>query len=291
MLNGYIPAVVSPFSNGKLDMESFEKYINYLVNSGVSGIVVCGTTGESLALSHEEKISLLKTAADICKEKITIIAGVMMAITDDAVEFMKDVEYLVDGFLCICPFYLRPSQIQIYEHFKLLSSCTKKDIILYNIPKRTGISIEYDTFSRLCEINNIVAIKDCTSDLSLFSTWRIALGRNISFLSGNDDTACGALAIGASGVISVSANLVPELCVAMYSAFHESNMHKFAELRDKLNEVHELMFKEPSPAPLKYALSKIGLMKNELRLPLQKVTQATATKIDTMIERLNIQLK
>lgn len=291
MLNsysGYIPAVVSPFKNGKLDVDSFEKYISRLVDSGITGIVVCGSTGESLSLSIEEKLELIKTAAKITNNKIKLIGGVIDPVTDSCKSFMKKVEDIVDSFLCICPFYVKPSQNQIYNHFKTLSQLTKKDIILYNNPSRVGASIGFDTLKKLCELENIVAVKECIADLSVFALWRSGLKENFIFLTGNDDTACAALSMGAEGVISVSANAAPELCMQMYSAFKNGNIEQFKQIRDALAPLHNLMFVEPTPGPAKYALSKLGLVQDELRMPLTSISLELKEKIDILMDKLGL---
>ena len=169
----------------------------------------------------------------------------------------------------------------------MLSQTTKKDIILYNNPSRVGTSIRLDTLKELCALENIVAIKECTSDLSVFTLWRAELKENFTFLAGNDDTACAALAMGAEGVISVSANVVPELFIKMYSAFANGNIEQFKILRDALAPLHDLMFAEPTPGPVKYALSKLGFMKDELRMPLSPISAELKDKIDKIIEALN----
>ncbi|MBR1735296.1 MAG: 4-hydroxy-tetrahydrodipicolinate synthase [Alphaproteobacteria bacterium] len=289
MLNGYIAAVVTPFSNEKLDLESFERYISFLSGSKISGIVVCGSTGESLSLSLNEKITLIQTAQKITNGKINLFAGVIDATTDNCVNFIKKTEDMVNGFLCICPFYIKPSQSQIYEHFKIISESTKKDIILYNNPGRVGTSIEFPTLKKLSTQKNIIAIKECSSDLSVFTTYRNSLKENFAFLSGNDDTACAALAMGASGVISVTANIAPDLCATAYSSFKQGNFERFGVVRDALEPLHKLMFAEPSPAPVKYALSKLGLIKNELRMPLSPISEQLKAKIDKIIHELNLE--
>ena len=189
--------------------------------------------------------------------------------------------------MCICPFYVKPSQNQIYNHFETLSKLTARDIVLYNNSSRVGTSIGFDTLKKLCEIKNIVAIKECTSDLSVFTLWRSELKDNFTFLTGNDDTACAALAMGAKGAVSVSANIAPELCVKMYSAFTNGNVEEFKKLRDALAPLHDLMFAEPTPGPVKYALSRIGLVEDELRMPLSSISVELKGKIDSLIETLN----
>ncbi|MDR1983117.1 MAG: 4-hydroxy-tetrahydrodipicolinate synthase [Holosporaceae bacterium] len=288
MLEGYIVAVVSPFKNKKIDTSAFERYINYIINSGISGIVVCGSTGESLSLSNQEKVELVKIASEINRGKVKLIGGVIDPVTDNCVEFIKKTEEYVDYFLCICPFYIKPSQQQIHDHFKKLNDSTRRGIVLYNNPGRVGTSIGWDVFRKLCDLKNIIAVKECASDLSRFSLWRPMVKENFSFLTGNDDIACGALAMGASGIISVSANVAPGLCVDMYDAFRKNDIKKFGILRDTLAPLHELMFVEPSPAPVKYALSKLGFISDELREPLSSISAELRKKIDTLLERLEI---
>ena len=289
MIGGYIAAVVTPFNDGKIDIEAFERYISFLSNSKISGIVVCGSTGEALSLSLEEKIQLISTAQKITSGKINLFAGVIDSATHTCIDFIKKTEELVDGFLCICPFYIKPSQNQIYDHFKALSEATGKNIILYNNPGRVGTSIDFSTLKKLSSQKNIVAVKECTSDLSVFTTWRTAVKEDFAFLSGNDDTACAALAMGANGVISVTANIAPELCATLYSAIKQSNFERFCVIRDALEPLHKLMFTEPSPAPVKYALSKLGLIKEELRMPLSPISNGLKTKIDKAMRDLNLE--
>jgi 4-hydroxy-tetrahydrodipicolinate synthase len=217
---------------------------------------------------------------------VKLIAGVIDSVTDQCVSFMKSAESIVDGFLCVCPFYLKPSQAQIYNHFFALSKSTEKSIILYNNPSRVGKSIEFDAVQKLCELKNVIGIKECGSDLSVFTLWRIALKNDFCFLTGNDDSAAAALALGATGVVSVSANIVPELCVKMYSTFIGGDFEHFAISRDKLAPLHELMFSEPSPGPVKYALSRSGLIKNELRMPLSPISAELMRKIDDYLAQL-----
>ncbi|MDR0677554.1 MAG: 4-hydroxy-tetrahydrodipicolinate synthase [Holosporaceae bacterium] len=288
MLSGYISAVITPFKNNEVDLVAFEKYISYLINSGISGIVVCGSTGESLSLSFEEKVKLLKIAFEINNGKTKIIGGIIDSSTNNCLELMKKTEKYVDNFLCICPFYVKPSQQQIYEHFKRLSENTSKGIIIYNNPQRVGTDIGFDTFQKLCAIKNIVAIKECSNILSRFSLWRKDVKEEFSFLSGNDDTACAALAMGANGIISVTANIAPTLSSKMYKAFFQNSIEKFCILRDILAPLHELMFAEPSPAPLKYALSRAGLIANELRNPLSQISPDLQKKIDNFMEKQEI---
>ncbi|MDR1334339.1 MAG: 4-hydroxy-tetrahydrodipicolinate synthase [Holosporaceae bacterium] len=287
MLNGYIAAAVTPFKNGKVDFRAFEKYMYYLIGSGISGVVVCGSTGESLSLSDEEKIELIKTAAAVNRGKIKLISGAIYPTTEGCLEFIGKAKEYVDNFLCTCPFYIRPSQQQIYNFFKQLNDSTSRGIIVYNNPSRVGVDLGFEVFQKLSELKNIVAVKECSSDLSRFSAWRLSIKKKFNFLTGNDETACAALAMGAEGVISVSANVAPELCCRMYNAFRQNNFEGFSVLRDTLTPLHDLMFAESSPASVKYALSKLGFISNELRAPLSPISLELQEKIDLVIKGLS----
>ncbi|MDR2267938.1 MAG: 4-hydroxy-tetrahydrodipicolinate synthase [Holosporaceae bacterium] len=285
MFHGYFAAVATPFSGGAIDFSAFERYMLYIANSGVSGAVVGACTGEAISLSVDEKIELSSVAAKTVSGKIKIIAGVMETTTNGCLELIKNLEKHVDGFLCICPYFVKPSSEQTYLHLHRLSSSTTRSIIIYNNPLRTCSKIDFDTLQKLAELNNVVAIKDCSSDISVFTSWRTRLKENFAFLSGIDNAACGALAMGADGVVSVSANIMPEMCVKLYNSFRKGDMERFAPLRDMLHPLHELMFAAPSPAPAKYALSKMGYMSDELRAPLTTIDQDLRAKIDDFLKK------
>ena len=286
MFRGYIPAVVTPFKDGKVDFGAFEKYISWLSDSGVMGVVVCGSTGESLSLTVQEQADLIKVADRVISKKIKLIGGVINSSTETCLELMKNSEEYVDGFLCICPFYIKPSQEQIVSHFSKLNANTDKPIILYNNPKRVGTSIEKKAFDSLAKLKNIVAIKECSCDLSRFTLWREGLTKEFDFLTGNDDSSFGALAMGAVGVISVSANVCPQLCVAAYDSFMNGDMQNFSRIRDVLATLHSLMFAEPSPAPAKYALNRLGLMSAEVREPLTPISVNLRNRIDKFLNEV-----
>ena len=286
MFKGYIPAVVTPFKDGKVDFGSFERYVSKLLDSDITGIVVCGSTGESLSLTDKEQFDLIKVANNVVQGKVKLIGGVISSSTESCLKLIKNSEEYVDGFLCICPFYIKPSQEQIVSHFSKLNANTSRPIILYNNPKRVGTSIEKKAFDSLAKLENIVAIKECSCELSRFTWWRRGLSKDFDFLTGNDDSAFGALAMGAIGVISVSANVCPQLCVSAYNSFMVGDMRTFFHYRDILSTLHTLMFAEPSPAPAKYALSKLGLMSAEVREPLTPISIELQKKIDEFLEKI-----
>ncbi len=292
MFKGYIAAVVTPFRGGKVDFESFGRYIEWLSDSGISGIVVCGSTGESLALTSQEQKELIQFASKvvsskIASNKIKLIGGVISSSTETCLNLMRNSEEFVDGFLCICPPYIKPSQEQIVTHFSKLSANTLKPIILYNNPARVGTNLGKEAFDSLVKFKNIIAIKECAGDLSRFTLWRKDLSRDFDFLTGNDDSAFGALAMGAVGVISVSANVCPKLCVAAYNSFIQGDIAAFAKYRDDLAILTSLMFAEPSPAPAKYALSRLKIIASEeVREPLTPISTNLGRKIDEFLEKI-----
>lgn len=284
---GYIVALVTPFSDdGKVDLAAFEKYVHYVSGvSGIVGVVVVGSTGEALSLSDEEKISLVKCARNVVTGHVKVIGGIIDSVTDHGVALMKSIEKYVDAFLCVSPYYIKPSQEQLYRYFKTFNDNSSKDIMLYNNPGRSAVDIKLDTFKKLVELEHIAAIKECSSDLTRFSSWPqlVPQGKDFKFFTGNDETTAAAFAMGADGVVSVTANILPEQCAKFYKAWEEHDEKTFCEYRNSLLEVSELMFAEPSPAPAKYALWRKGLMKNVLRAPLSPISENLAKKIDSVI--------
>lgn len=277
MFNGYISAVVSPFNNGEIDTEGFSKYINWLIESGINGIVVSGTTGESAALSLNEKVQLIEASKKIIKKRVPLIVGVgspNTSTTLSQVELINSIDG-VDAIMVVTPFYVKPSQSGICEHFREISKISHYPIVIYNNPGRAAIDIGTDTIIDIAKLDNVVALKEASTDVSRFCTLRKALGKGFSLLSGNDDTAPAAWAMGADGAVSVSANIIPSACSEMYKAFKELDFEKFSQLRNDYFSIHKLMFREPSPAPLKYALSLKGFIKEDVRLPLLPLTENT----------------
>lgn len=289
MFTGYIPAVVSPFFDNSVDVTAFEKYINWLIKSGVNGVVVCGSTGESIALTAEERRVLVTSAVRVAEKKVPVIAGIINAVTEACVIQAKEYEKCgADALLCVCPYYLKPTQEGVYEHFKTIHDAVSIPIILYNNPGRTSIDIKLDTLRKLASLERIMGLKEASSDVARFLLWRQQVKPGFSFLSGNDDTFCGALALGASGAISVTANVLPEVCSNLYRAWTDRDMVKFEKLRDKIQNVHQLLFVEPSPSPVKYALSLMGVMQDTVRAPLLKLTDQTKARIKQELSRLGV---
>lgn len=285
---GYIVALVTPFNDdGKVDLVAFEKYVKHISDiSGIGAIVVAGSTGESLSLSDDEKLSLVKCARETVNNSVKIIGGIIDSVTVHGITLMKNFEKYVDGFLCISPYYIKPSQEQLYQHFKTYNDSTSKDIMLYNNPGRTSVDLKSDTFKKLIELEHVVAIKECSADLTRFTSWAqfVPQEKEFKFYSGNDETAAAAFAMGADGIVSVTANILPKQCVQFHKAWEEHDDKTFQKYRNLLLKTSELMFAEPSPAPAKYALWRMGLIKNVLRAPLSPISDTLAKKIDSVLQ-------
>lgn len=292
-MNGYIPAIVSLFREDEIDIVGFEKYINWLMSKSIDGIVVCGSTGESICLNDSQKISLVNSAVQICKSASKkVIVGIIAADTCECIRQIKLMNnYDFDAYLCICPYYLKPSQSGIIKHFSALQICSDHPIIVYNNPSRVGANITVDTFAKLLEFPKIIGIKECMVESSRILELRNCSDRNFLLFTGNDEMAGAAFACGADGVISVVANIVPELCVQFYNAWLNHDMGKFYFLQNKLFLLSKLMFEEPSPAPLKYALSKILGSNPDVKLPFEQISVNLKEKIDAILCDMSVCVK
>lgn len=281
----YVP-VVTPFDNGRVDTESFISLIKKALKSNVSGIVVCGTTGESLSLSVSEKKSLAIASVEVARKKTPIFMGLCESSTDKALREMEWINKLdINGVLVSSPPYLRPSQQGLYTHFEKLSDATDKNIVVYNIPYRTGVDIENETLISLSEIFNIVAVKDCSADfnktLDLINNFK---QHEFSVLTGEDHKYLDMLLVGADGGIVASANTVPlELC-EIFEFNKKGNTRMAQKTWAYVSQLISIYFSEPNPGPIKYHLHKTGEIKSpECRLPLMPVTEEAINKLDDHI--------
>ncbi len=279
MFKGSITALVSPFKGNNLDLEAFEKFINFQITNGSNGIVPCGTTGESPTISHEEHKLLIETAVKVAKNKIPIIAGTGSNSTDEAVDMTKFAEKAkVDAALVVTPYYNKPTQEGLYQHYKKINDNTNLPIIIYNIPSRCVIDMSVDTMARLFELKNIAGVKDATGDLDRLDQTIKKLGNEFIQLTGEDGLALEFNKRGGVGVISVTANIAPKLCSDMqkFSKSSLDNELQEAQKIDKiLQPVHKSLFIESNPAPVKYAAKLLGLCSDEIRLPLVNIKKDT----------------
>lgn len=289
MFKGSITALVTPFKDGKLDISAYERFIAFQIDSGTHGIVPCGTTGESPTISGEEHKSLIETAVKSAKGKIPVIAGTGSNCTDEAIEMTRFAEDVgADGALVVTPYYNKPTQEGLYQHYKKINDNCGIPIIIYNIPGRSVVDMSVDTMARLYELKNIVGVKDATGDLNRVTQQKNKMGPDFIMLSGNDENAYEFNLKGGVGCISVSANVAPKLC-SDFQNFSNSKKNEDAKvLFDKLLPLHDILFIESNPSPAKYSLSLMKMMSDEVRLPLVVLESTSRKKIDAVLKNLKL---
>ena len=283
MFKGSNVALVTPFKNNKLDEECYIKLINFHLENGTNGLVPAGTTGESPTLSHAEHNKVIELCINEAKGQIPVIAGTGSNSTDEAVALTKHAEKAgADGALVVTPYYNKPTQEGLYQHYKTINDNTSLPIIIYNIPGRCVIDMTVDTMARLFELKNIVGVKDATGDLNRLDQSIKKLGPEFIQLTGEDGLAFEFNKRGGVGIISVTANIAPKLCSDMqkFSKSDSDNEIKEAERIDSmLQPVHKALFIESNPSPVKYAAKLLGLCDDAVRLPLVKIMDETKNKV------------
>ncbi|WP_421336875.1 4-hydroxy-tetrahydrodipicolinate synthase [Aeromonas veronii] len=276
MLKGSYVALITPFNqDGGVDYDELKTLINFHVDNGTSGIVVVGTTGESATLSIYERLEVIRQSVAIANGSIPIYAGTGANSTLEAIDFTKEADKLgVSGCLSVTPYYNKPSQRGLYLHFEAIANSTKSPQILYNVPSRTGVDLLPETVGQLSEIDNICALKDSSSDMARVALTKKITPSNFSLLSGDDVTAFTFMSKGGDGVISVTANIVPNIMSSMINSFLNGDISTALECDTMLSEINRAMFLESNPIPVKWAAHKIGLIKNNvLRLPLTSLDE------------------
>ena len=283
MFKGSNVALVTPFKDNKLDEETYIKLINFHLENGTNGLVPAGTTGESPTLSHAEHEKVIELCINETKGKIPVIAGTGSNSTEEAVALTKHAEKAgADGVLVVTPYYNKPTQEGLYQHYKAINDNTSLPIIIYNIPSRCVIDMSVDTMARLFELKNIAGVKDATGDLNRLDQTIKKLGSEFIQLTGEDGLAFEFNKRGGVGMISVTANIAPKLCSDMqkYSKSKSDNEIKEAERIDQiLQPLHKSLFIESNPAPVKYAAKLLGLCDDEIRLPLVKIKKETQEEV------------
>tara|TARA_B100001540_G_scaffold281079_1_gene270897 strand:- start:29 stop:916 length:888 start_codon:yes stop_codon:yes gene_type:complete len=283
MFKGSNVALVTPFKNNKLDEEAYIKLINFHLDNGTNGLVPAGTTGESPTLSHNEHNRVIELCINEAKGRIPVIAGTGSNSTDEAVALTKHAEQAgADGALVVTPYYNKPTQEGLYQHYKTINDNTNLPIIIYNIPGRCVIDMSVDTMARLFELKNIAGVKDATGDLNRLDQTLKKLGPEFIQLTGEDGLAFKFNERGGVGIISVTANIAPKLCSDMqkFSKSDSDNEKKEAEKIDTLLQpLHKSLFIESNPAPVKYAAKLLGLCDDTVRLPLVKIMDETKLKV------------
>lgn len=284
MFKGSIVAIVTPFKNGKVDEKALGDLIEWHISEGTNAIVPCGTTGEASTLDYDEHYRVIEITVSIAKGKVPVIAGTGANSTDETIMItQKAKEIGADGALLVTPYYNKPTQEGLYQHYKKVSETVDIPLVLYNVPSRTGINLLPQTVARLAEIKNIVGIKEATGNMRQVSEVIRLCGERITVLSGDDFTTLTLLALGGKGAISVSANVAPRDASAMYKAWEEGNIIEARRLHFKLEPLNEAMFIETNPLPVKTALSMMGKIEEEFRLPLCVMSTANKEKLKKIL--------
>src|ERR1700691_2641368 len=277
---GSFTALVTPFKNGSVDEKSFRDLVDWQIGEGTKGLVPVGTTGESPTLSHEEHGHVVQWCVEQARGRVPIVAGAGSNSTKEAIAMAKHAEEVgADAVLVVTPYYNKPTQEGLYQHFKAINDAIGIPIIIYNIPPRSVIDMTVDTMKRLYELKNIVGVKDATGDVGRISRQRHAMGPEFIQLSGEDMTALAAMAAGGHGCISVTANIAPAPCAELMESALKRDYAHALHIQDRLTPLHAAIFVEPGVCGTKYALSVLGRGRNEMRLPLTPVGGATEAVI------------
>ena len=280
-LRGSMPALVTPFKNGKVDERAYQNFVEWQIKEGSNGLVPVGTTGESPTVSHDEHKRVVEMCIEVAAKRVPVIAGAGSNSTAEAVDLTRHARKAgADAVLVVCPYYNKPTQEGLYLHFKTIAETVDIPIIVYNVPSRTVTDISVETLARLVKLTNIVGIKDATANMNKASRQRHVLGEKFIMLSGEDATALGFNAHGGQGCISVTANVAPKLCAEFQAATLAGDFAKALKLQDRLLPLHDALFVETNPGPVKYAVSRLGFCEAGARLPISPVTESTKKTVD-----------
>ncbi|MGR3454884.1 4-hydroxy-tetrahydrodipicolinate synthase [Pseudooceanicola sp.] len=280
MFRGSIPALVTPFKNGAVDMDTLKKLVDWHVEEGSHGLVPVGTTGESPTLSHREHEEVIEAVVEFSAGRLPVIAGAGSNNTTEGLRLIRHAEKVgADAALVVTPYYNKPTQRGMYEHFKAMHDCCDLPIIIYNIPGRSVVDMSPATMGELAKLPRIIGVKDATGRIERVSMQRASCGPEFVQLSGEDATALGFNAHGGVGAISVTANVAPRLCAEFQEATLEGDYARALTYQDRLMPLHEAIFIEPGLAGAKFAMSELGLCSDEVRLPLTGIEDGTKEKI------------
>ncbi|WGM47564.1 4-hydroxy-tetrahydrodipicolinate synthase [Brevundimonas sp. NIBR10] len=289
LFKGVITALITPLRDGNVDDAALERLIERQIAAGVHGIVPMGTTGESASLTPDEAKHVVARTVEIVRGRIRVMAGAGSTATDKAIDLVRYAKTVgADGALVVTPYYNRPSQAGLAAHFEAVADAVQLPIVLYNVPGRTGVDMSNETVARLAAHPNIVGIKDATADMSRVCWMHANIGRQpgvqFDLITGDDPSVLGYLACGGVGVISVTSNVAPEAMVALYNAVVAGDYAAARSWQDRLIGLHKALFLDASPAPSKYALAKLGLCTEEIRLPLVPTRDEVKPAIDAALD-------
>ncbi len=287
LFRGSMPALITPFRDDKLNEVAFRALIERQIHGGSHGLVPAGTTGESATLSHDEHQRVIELCIEIANKRVPVMAGCGSNSTAEALRLMAHAERAgADAALVVTPYYNKPSQQGLYEHYKALSEASALPIFIYNIPGRSIIDMTVETMARLAEFKNIIGVKDATGNLARVSSQRATCGKDFIQLSGNDETALAFMATGGHGCISVTANVAPEMCAQFQTFCMDKDYDHALLLHDRLFLLHTALFLDASPGPTKYALHKLGVLEHDaVRLPITSPSEACRMSVDAALRR------
>lgn len=289
MFKGSLCALITPFNRGRVDEKAFQQFVDWQIKQGTHGVVPVGTTGESPTLSHEEHMRVVELCVEAADRRIPVIAGTGSNSTEEAIALTKHAKQAgADAALVVTPYYNKPTQEGLYRHYKAIAESVDLPIIIYNIPGRCVVDMTVETMARLAKLSNIVGVKDATNDLVRPLRTRLAIGPEFCLLSGEDATITAFMAQGGHGCISVTANVAPRLCADLHEAWQKGDFAKVWKIRDLLMPLHDAMFIETSPAPVKYAASLLGKSTMDVRLPLAPCTPAAQERVRAALEHAGV---
>ena len=288
-IKGSITALITPFKDGRIDEAAFRKLVNWQIAEGTQGLVPCGTTGESPTLSHDEHDRVIEICVEETRGRVPVIAGAGSNSTTEAIRLTKHAKEVgCDAVLSVTGYYNKPTQEGQYRHFMAIADAVDIPIILYNIPARAIVGINVDTMARLAKHKNIIGVKDATANLTRPSLERLACGPDWLMVSGEDGTALGYNAHGGQGCISVTANLAPKLCAQFQAACAAGDYAKARDYQDRLMLLHDAMFCETNPGPVKYAVSLLGKCAEDMRLPMVAPADAARAQIKKAMQDVGL---
>ena len=287
---GSFTALITPFKNGKVDEESFARFVDWQIAQGTHGLVPVGTTGESPTLSHDEHKRVVELCIEVAARRVPVIAGAGSNSTAEAIDFTRHAKRAgADAVLHSTGYYNKPTQEGLFQHFKAISDAVDLPIIVYNVPVRTIVDIQAATMARISQLKNVAGVKDATANVARMSQHRQLIAKSLSYLSGEDGTALGFMAHGGQGCISVTSNIAPRLCADFQNACLAGNYAKALELHDRLMPLHDQLFVETNPGPVKHAAHKLGLIASpECRLPLAALSEGSMKIVDEALAKVGL---
>ena len=281
MFKGSFVALITPFANGSVDEDAFQSFVDWQIKQGTHGLVPCGTTGESPTLSHAEHERVVDMCIEVAKGRVPVVAGAGSNATEEAISLTRHAKAAgADAVLHVTPYYNKPNQEGLYQHFKAVHDAVEIPILIYNIPPRSIVDMSVETMARLAELPNIVGVKDATGDAIRPIETLMACGPDFCQMSGEDPAVLALLAQGGHGCISVTGNVAPRHCADMHESWMSGDHDAALAMQQRLMPLHRALFAEPSPAPVKYAASLLGLCGEKVRLPMVAPTPATRERVE-----------